>query len=218
MIITDGIKIPDSKMAREVTQIVRLMESDLLFNHSTRAYFWGALAGQRKGLKYDPELLYTAAMFHDIGLTQSFRESQLRFEVDGANAARDFLQSHGIAERDIDKVWTAIALHTTLGIPEHMDPEIALLQDGVGMDVVGLGYEKYTDNQRDTVVVAYPRGRDFEHRIIDAFYQGQKHRPASTYGTVNEDVIAYKDKNFHHRNFCTMISASLCMHRDHQDS
>jgi HD superfamily phosphodiesterase len=217
MIITDGIKIPDSKMAREVTQIVRHMESDLLFNHSTRVYFWGALTGKRKGLKFDPELLYAGAMFHDIGLTQSFRESQLRFEVDGANAARDFLRSHGISERDIEKVWTAIALHTTFGIPEHMHPEIALLQDGVGMDVVGLAYENFTDNQRDAVVVAYPRSKDFENKIIDAFYQGMKHRPATTYGTANEDILTHKDRNYQRSNFCSMILGSLCPHRDHHD-
>jgi HD superfamily phosphodiesterase len=121
-----GVKIPDSKMAREVTQLIRDTESDLLFYHSTRVYFWGALTGKRKGLMFDPELLYTAAVFHDIGLTQSYRESQLRFEVDGANAAREFLRSYGISERDIEKVWAAIALHTTPGIPEHMHPEVAL--------------------------------------------------------------------------------------------
>jgi HD superfamily phosphodiesterase len=115
-----GVRIPDSKLAREVTQLIRDAESDLLFYHSTRVYFWGALIAKRKGLTFDPELLYTAAMFHDIGLTQSYRGSQLRFEVDGANAARDFLRSHSISERDIEKVWTAIALHTTPGIPEHM--------------------------------------------------------------------------------------------------
>src|ERR1700756_2805971 len=91
-----GIIIPDSKLTREVAQFVRDTESDLLFQHSTRVYFWGAMAGTRKGLTFDPELFYTAAMFHDVGLTAGFRESHLRFEVDGANAARDFLQSHGI--------------------------------------------------------------------------------------------------------------------------
>jgi len=121
-----GVRIPDSKLTREVTQLIRDAESDLLFYHSTRVYFWGALTAKRKGLMFDPELLYTAAMFHDLGLTQSYRGSQLRFEVDGANAARDFLRSQGISERDIEKVWAAIALHTTPGIPEHMHPEIAL--------------------------------------------------------------------------------------------
>ena len=116
-----GVNIPDSKLVREVSQLIRDTESDLLFYHSTRVYFWGSLEGKRKGLMFDPELLYTAAMFHDIGLTHSYRESQLRFEVDGANAAREFLRGHGISERDIEKVWTAVALHTTPGIPEHMN-------------------------------------------------------------------------------------------------
>ena len=105
-----GVRIPDSQMARDVTQLIRDTESDLLFYHSTRVYFWGALTGKRKGLMFDPELLYTAAMFHDVGLTKNYRASQLRFEVDGANAAREFLRSHGISERDIEKVWIAIAL------------------------------------------------------------------------------------------------------------
>jgi len=80
-----------------------------------RVYFWGALTGKRKGLTFDQELLYAAAMFHDIGITHGYHESQLRFEVDGANAARDFLRGHGISEGDIEKVWLAIALHTTPG-------------------------------------------------------------------------------------------------------
>src|SRR5437868_1728490 len=147
-----GVRIPDSKLAREVTLLVRDTESDLLFQHSTRVYLWGALTARRLGLAFDPELLYTAAMFHDLGLTDGYRESQLRFEVDGANAARDFLRSHGIAERDIEKVWLAIALHTTPGIPEHMHPEVALVQAGAGMDVAGRGYEQFTGEQRDAVV------------------------------------------------------------------
>lgn len=75
-----GVKIPDSKLARDVTQLIRDSESDLLFHHSTRVYFWGALSGKQKGLMFDPELLYTAAMFHDIGLTQRYRESRLRYQ------------------------------------------------------------------------------------------------------------------------------------------
>jgi hypothetical protein len=62
------------------------------------------------------------AMFHDMGLTPAHSSAHERFEVDGANAARDFLRSHGIYQHDIDTVWTAIALHTTPGIPQHMHP------------------------------------------------------------------------------------------------
>jgi hypothetical protein len=200
-----GIKIPDSKMARDLTQLIRDTESDLLFHHSTRVYLFGALTGERKGLKFDPELLYVGAMFHDIGLTEGFRHSQIRFEVDGANAARDFLRSYGVPQAAVEIVWDAIALHTTPGIPEHKKPEVALVTSGVEMDVLGIAYEQFTDVQREAVVTAYPRGVDFKNNIIQAFYDGMKHRPDSTFGTVNADVLALKDSSFQRKNFCQVI-------------
>jgi HD domain len=203
-----GVRIPDSKLAREITQFIRDTESDLLFHHSTRVYFWGALTGKRDGLTFDPELLYTAAMFHDLGLTQGYHDSQLRFEVDGANAARDFLRSHGISEGDVEKVWLAIALHTTPGIPEHMHPEISLVQVGAGMDVAGRNYEYFTDEEREAVIAAYPRSKDFGHEVIDAFYHGMKHRPASTFGTFNDDFLAFKDPGFQRADVCSIILGS----------
>ena len=144
-----GITIPDSKMARDLTQMIRDRELDLLFHHSMRVYLFGALTGQRKGLKYDPELLYVGAMFHDIGLTDAYRDSQLRFEVDGANAARDFLRSYGIPEASVETVWDAIALHTTPGIPEHKKAEVALVTAGVEMNVLGFAYEQFMPEQRE---------------------------------------------------------------------
>jgi HD domain-containing protein len=203
-----GITIPDSKMARDLTELIRSTESDLLFHHSTRVYWFGALTGQRKGLTYDPELLYAGAMFHDIGLTEAFRSSQLRFEVDGANAARDFLRSYGIPAASIETVWTAIALHTTPGIPPHMKPEIALVTAGVEMDVLGFAYNEFTAEQRQAVLAAHPRGTSFKKNIIDAFYEGMKHRPDSTFGTVNDDVLALKDPHFRRTDFSQVISGS----------
>ncbi len=204
-----GARIPDSKIAREATQIIREIEGDVLFHHSVRVYFWGALSGKRMGLSFDPELLYTAAMFHDIGLTERYADSQLRFEVDGANAARDFLRSHCIDQADLEKVWNAVALHTTPGIPQHMHPEIALVQAGAGMDVAGRGYDQFTDEEREAVVAAYPRGDDFKHAIIDAFYQGMRHRPGTTFGTFNDDVLAFKDPSFQRTDLCSVILGSV---------
>jgi hypothetical protein len=205
--------LPDSKLAREVTELVRDTESDLLFRHSVRVYLWAALSGKRRGLTFDPELLYAAAMFHDIGLTEDYRASQLRFEVDGANAARDFLRGHGVPEADVERVWAAVALHTTPGIPEFMHPEIALVQAGAGMDVAGRGYELFTDEERDAVIAAYPRGDDFGPRMIDAFYDGLKHRPASTFGTFNDDFIAFKDPGFRRVDICSVMLGSPWVHR-----
>jgi HD superfamily phosphodiesterase len=117
-----GLSVPGSKLAREITELVRDTASPLLFHHSSRVYYFGVLAGRRRNLSFDPELLYAGAMFHDMGLTPKHSSAQERFEVDGANAARDFLRSHGIPQVDIDTVWTAVALHTTPGIPQHLHP------------------------------------------------------------------------------------------------
>lgn len=203
-----GVRIPDSRLAREMTQLIRDTESELLFHHSVRVYCWAALTGTRTGLKFDAELLYAASMFHDIGLSARYEHSQLRFEVDGANAARDFLKRHGIGDADIETVWNAVALHTTPGIPQFMRPEIALVQAGAGMDVAGRGYDQFTDAQREAVVAAFPREADFQHGIIDAFYQGMKHRPDSTFGTFNDDVLAFKDPQFRRVDICSVILGS----------
>jgi hypothetical protein len=204
----DGVWIPDTKMARDLRELVRETEADLLFNHSTRVYLFGALTGRRRGLKYDPELLYVGAMFHDMGLTEKYQTSQNRFEVDGANAARDFLRGYGISEGEVETVWDAISLHTTPGIPEHKRAEVALLTSGVEMDVMGIAYEQFTKAQLDAVVAAYPRGQSFKDDIIGAFYQGMKHRPDSTFGTVNDDVLAFCDPSFKRKDFCKIILQS----------
>ena len=134
-----GIQLPDTPLVHDVTDYIRAQENDLLFDHSRRVFFFGALQGLRRGLQPDLELLYVGAMFHDIGLTEPYRSSNLRFEVDGANAARDFLLQHGVDEADARKVWLSIALHTTPGVPEFLDPEIALVTAGVETDVLGIG-------------------------------------------------------------------------------
>jgi HD superfamily phosphodiesterase len=99
------IRIPDTTLARENTEFVRDTESALLFHHSSRVYYWGALAGEHQGVKFDRELLYAGATFHDMGLTPAHSSAHERFEVDGANAARNFLRSHGVDQDDIDTVW-----------------------------------------------------------------------------------------------------------------
>ncbi len=203
-----GVVIPDSKLAREVTELVRDTESPLLFHHSRRVYYWGALTGKRRGLRFDPELLYAGAMFHDMGLTPKHASTHERFEVDGANVARNFLRSHGISERDIETVWTAIALHTTPGIPQHMHPVIALLTAGVEMDVLGIAFSEFTDAEREAVVSVHPRPGRFKEEIIQAFYDAIHLKPETTLGNVKADVLADKDPSFRPENFCRVIRAS----------
>jgi hypothetical protein len=207
--IISGIRVPDSKLAQQITEFIRDTESTLLFNHSSRVYYFGELAGQRRGLKFDAELLYAGAMFHDIGLVPPYSSDTERFEVDGANAARDFLRRHNISEQDISLVWTAIALHTTPGIPQYMHPVVALVTAGVEMDVLGIDYASFTDADRSAVVQAYPRTANFKEDILQAFYDGIKHKPETTFGNVKADVLADKDPSFHRGNFCRVIRQSF---------
>jgi hypothetical protein len=202
------VAVPDSKLAREITELVRDIETPLLFHHSSRVYYWGAFTGKRRGLRFDPELLYAGAMFHDMGLTPAHASAGERFEVDGANAARDFLQTHGIAERDIETVWTAIALHTTPGIPQHMHPVIALVTAGVEMDVLGIAFSEFTEAERQAVVQLHPRSDRFKEEIIQTFYNGIHHKPDTTFGNVKADVLGDKDPSFRPTNFCQVIRAS----------
>ena len=206
--IVEGVAIPDSKLAREITEVVRDTVTPLLFHHSSRVYYFGALAGKHRGLKFDTELLYAGAMFHDMGLTPRHSSANERFEVDGANAARGFLRGHGISESEIDTVWTAIALHTTPGVPQHMHPVVALVTAGVEMDVLGLTYPEYSDAERNAVVEAHPRSNHFKEDIIQAFYDGIKHKTDTTFGNVKADVIADKEPHFRRGNFCSIIRGS----------
>lgn len=202
------VGVPDSQLAREITEYVRDCETELLFNHSSRVYCFAALTGQRKGQTFDPELLYAAAMFHDMGLMPKLWSANRRFEVDGAFMARDFLSSRGVSLQDADTVWTAIALHTTPGIPEYMHPVVALLTNGVEMDVLGIAYGEFGEADRQAVVDAFPRTPHFKEDILQAFYGGLKHRPATTFGNVKADVLADKDPHFRRGNFCEVIRSS----------
>src|SRR6202048_3117370 len=190
-----GIVIPDTPLVREITEYIRDTEDELLFNHSRRVFLFGALQGHRRGLQPDPELLYAGAMFHDIGLTGDYRTSMLRFEVDGAHAARDFLLERGVDEAAARKVWLSIALHTTPGVPEFLEPEIALVTAGVETDVLGIERDDLPAEALAAVTAAHPRP-NFKNRILQAFTDGMAHRPRSTFGTVNADVLEHFDDYF----------------------
>ena len=198
------IVIPDTELVRDVTALIRDTEDDLLFHHSRRVFLFGALQGRRRGLQPDLELLYVGAMFHDIGLTEAYRTSQLRFEIDGANAARDFLLQRGVDDATARKVWLSIALHTTPGVPEFLDPEIALVTAGVETDVLGIDRDKLPAEVLDAVTAAHPRP-DFKKRILQAFTDGNVHRPRTTFGNVNADVLAHYDPTFVRDDFVDII-------------
>jgi HD superfamily phosphodiesterase len=202
-----GVEVPDTSLTRDLTERLRDSASELIYHHSRRVFLWGSLRGRRRGLEYDPELLYAGAIFHDLGLTGRFAESRQRFELDGADEARRVLLHHGVAPARADLVWQGIALHTTPEIPWRMAPEVALVTAGVELDVLGFGYDEVTDDQRAEITDAHPRP-DFKRRILAAFTDGMAHRPDSTFGTVNADVLAHCLPGFTRGDFVETILGS----------
>jgi HD domain len=205
--IIAGVRIPDSKLARQATDLLRAHGTELLLAHSLRVYLFGALRGRHRGLTFDDEILYFGALFHDLGLTAKYRSQDHRFEIDSANAARDFLRANGIDEATAGVVWDAIALHTTPEIPWHKRPEIALVTGGVEVDVLGDGLGEIPESAREAVLAAYPR-TDFKRGIVQAFADGFGHKPVTTFGTMNSDVLERTQPGYRRPNFCDFIAAN----------
>ncbi|UPK68472.1 HD domain-containing protein [Chitinophaga filiformis] len=199
-----GIKIPDSTITRQATELLREHGSELLYNHSLRTFLFAALNGEQKKIAYDAELLYVSAAFHDLGLTPHYSSPDKCFEVDGANAAREFLRGHGLPAQTLQLVWDAIALHTVPGVAPYKEAEVALLNYGVALDVVGKGYEQLSEAVREDIIRHFPRG-GFKAKVIPAFFDGFKHKPETTYGTINVDICAFMMPNFEKKNFCDAI-------------
>jgi HD superfamily phosphodiesterase len=202
-----GVAIPDTRLAADATELVQADAPPLLFHHSRRVYLFGMLQGRRLGLAPDPELLYVGAMFHDLGLTERYRRTDQRFEIDGADLAREFLLDHGLSAAKARAVWLGIALHTTPGVPNHLEPETALVSLGVEADVLGFDLDQITAEEVAAVVAAHPRP-DFKNKILQAFYDGMKDRPDTTFGTMNDDVLAHFMPGFTRADFVDIIRGS----------
>jgi hypothetical protein len=205
--LTNTTKIPDTKLAKEAHDILREYSTELLYNHSNLFYLFAAEQGRQKNLRFDPELLYVSAAFHDFGLLSEYSSETERFEVDGANAARAFLIAHGIPTETAQTAWEAIALHTTPGVTQYMKPEVSLLFTGVGLDVLGEGFKDFPAELREQIVAEYPR-ENFKEGIVKAFFGGFAHKPGSTWGTVKADVCERFIPGYKSPNFCDLIANS----------
>jgi hypothetical protein len=201
---TATVQIPDTRLAKEAHDILREFSTDLLYNHSNRVFLFAAQQGRQRNLAFDPELLYVSAAFHDLGLLSEYSSESERFEVDGANAVRQFLIAHDISQEKAQTAWEAIALHTTPGVTQYMRPEVALLFTGVGLDVLGLGLHDFPADLRQKIVEAYPR-TGFKAGINQAFFGGFAHKPASTWGTVMAHVCERYIPAYESPNLCDLI-------------
>jgi len=180
-----GIELVDTSLVREATDLAKSASEPFLFSHIMRSWLFANVFTQNMQSPPDPELLAVALLLHDLGLTDSFG-ADARFEVDGANAAKSFLQERGIHEAQIRLVWDSIALHSTGSIALHKEPIVAVTFEAIQADAIGYALDRIPDNQLRAILTEFPR-MDMKNKITACFTQVTRAKPESTYDNSLKD-------------------------------
>lgn len=194
-----GIHVVDSPLVRAATDLAQSTSPAVLFNHVMRSWLFSVLISERFEISADPELLAVSCILHDLGLVPQF-EGSARFEVDGANAAREFLNGYGIKQSDVQLVWDSIALHTTPSIALHKESMVMLCHSGIFTDVLGSRLQELERSQIDAVHAAFPR-LHLKEAIKTTFCGLIERKRDSTYDSFVADigrryVAGYEPPNF----------------------
>lgn len=198
-----GVRLVDSEIARTATALSRAVSPAYLFNHAVRTYLLGSLVGRALGLKFDEELLYLACIMHDLGLTERF-EGALPFEIQGAEAARRFLEEHAYGKERIGVVWDGIAMHASR-IGQFKQPEILLVGEGAGADVVGPDWSQIKKVEVEEVLTAFPRLK-FKEAFVKTCGDVVTKFPQGASSSFMRDIRERHVPSFHPRNFCDVIA------------
>ena len=180
-----GVSVPDTPLISRAIDFARKRCEPYLFNHVMRSWLFAALIAQGKKLAHDGEVLAVTTILHDLGLANGF-DGPLRFEVEGANAARDFARNEGIDDRRAQLIWDGVALNSTVSIALYKEPEIALATMGIGLDWRGFGYEALTETDVAEIVEAFPR-LAMKERFTQAVCRIVEARPTTTYDNFARD-------------------------------
>jgi hypothetical protein len=197
---TDGLRIPDSRLCGEVTELVRESSPEYLFNHSLRSFYFASLLAERRKARLDVEVLYLGTIMHDMGLVEGMIHEPRRFEVVGADFARGHLLEHGLNEPRADTVWDIIALHSSVGIADYKGVEVALAHLGISVDVVGRGLDELTHEQVDSVLELAPR-LSFTDDFLDLLTEHIKANPHVSMFNFMDDIARHRLDNHASPNF-----------------
>lgn len=174
-----GIEVIDSQLVHDAVDLARSSSEPFLYNHVMRSWLFAVILADGMKIAPDPELVATAALLHDLGLTEKYA-AEGRFEVDGANAARSFLQARGVAPRQIQLVWDAIALHAHGSIALYKEPEVSVTFEGVAVDAVGYAFDKIPASQMKAILSEFPR-LGMKKGITACFTKVAREKPQTTY-------------------------------------
>ncbi len=201
--VVAGVRLVDSEIARLATELCRSASPPYLFNHGVRTFLFGSLVGRALGQKFDEEMLYLACILHDLGLTERF-EGDSPFEIQGAQAAKLFLEEHSYAKEKIGIVWDGIAMHPS-PIGQFKQPEIALVGEGAGADVIAPDFSRIKKSQVEEIVSAFPRLK-FKKAFVNTCADVARKYPRGVSNSFMRDVRERYVPEFHPTNFCDRVA------------
>ena len=182
-----GVTIPDTELCRSAVDLLEASSPEFLCTHCLRTFIFSSLAVRSIGRSViDEEAAFCGAVLHDLGLVSAYR-GENRFEVDGADAAREFCSKHQVSPERADLVWEAIALHTSPGIATRMAAEIALIHLGAGLELFGLGLDQAPSEVVEQVFSQYPR-LNFKAEFRNLLVEHCRRNPAAQVLNWTDDV------------------------------
>ncbi|WP_342315463.1 HD domain-containing protein [Lysobacter sp. FW306-1B-D06B] len=180
-----GVEVPDTPLVSRAIEYARAHCEPYLFNHVMRSWLFAAAMAGKDGTAHDPEVLAVVTLLHDLGLAEAF-QGPLRFEVEGANAARTFARAQGLDEHRCQLVWDGVALNSTPSICLHKESEVALGVVGVGLDWGGWGFDAIPTDVMANILEAFPR-LQMKQRFTDDVCRIARTRPETTYDNFARD-------------------------------
>jgi hypothetical protein len=190
-----GISVPDTPLITAAIDYAQRLSEPYLFNHAMRSWLFAQTMGRIKGIDYDQEIVAIGTILHDVGLTAGVLGPN-RFEVNGANAARSFISSHGLSDRRAQLIWDLVALNSTPSLALHKELEVAVGTMGIGLDYGGFGLDALQADDVGRILGAFPRLR-MKDSFSETCCRLVRERPETSYDNFLRDfgerfVAGYK--------------------------
>ena len=170
-----GMPVPDSALARRARELITDVAAPFLVNHSVRSYAWAVELARHDGLRFDQEILYVSAIFHDIGLVPAYDLGGC-YERDGAIEAERFSLEHLQPPEKARAIFDVIDLHQLDETPPGSTNEVVLLNHSTGTDVTGYRSDDVRPEAMGPVLAAYPR-LEFKRDFAGAFRDQAARKP-----------------------------------------
>ena len=182
--VLGGITVSDTPLIADAIEYARAYSEPYLFNHAMRSWLFAVRLSQLQGGTYDAEVVAIGTLLHDLGLTPAFMGAK-RFEIEGADAAREFARERGLDADRARLIWDSVALNSTPSIGLYKEPEVRLCTAGIGVEF-GFQYHEIPPGDMRSILDAFPR-LGMKRRFTDSICGIVRLKPETTYDNFARD-------------------------------